>query len=388
LVLGLRHIVSTALLALLLAHVVSLGFVATAYADDSAHTSAGAVWEHLQFTLDSADLKLRDVKFINSTHGWIVGEDLTGTYGGVVLNTNDGGNSWSLQLNNTSPYHDQICIVDGYIIWITGKSSLYYSLDWGTTWNESAVISEAAGMSFVRFINSTHGWTASMGTLYKTVDSGLNWEEVEGWVFGSDVPRDLHFTSDTTAWAIGFFGIYYTSDGCETWTQKHDRGGWAFSFVDRTEAWAVGDSMLAHMTDGESWNELVFPRRSPFPFLSPYFTDVLFVDENNGWIVGGITDDVHILYTQNGGNDWYEQTTSSQIIARLMAVDFVNTTYGWAVGSDGIIIRTTQGNNLGSRLWNGMTDPVFLSDVAGLLVVVVLIPGVFIYFRRKRTTHS
>jgi len=343
----------------------------------------------VSFNLESADLELRDVKFINSTHGWIVGEDLSGTYGGVVLGTADGGVSWSMQFNNTSPYHEQICIVEEHIIWITGKSSLYYSQDWGVTWNESVVISETAGMSFVRFVNKTHGWTASMGVLYKTINSGLSWQEVTGWNFSGDVPRDVHFESDATAWAIGFFGIYYSSDGCETWTQKHDHGGWAFSFVDSEEAWAVGDSVLAHMSDGQTWENTALPRRSPFSSSSPYLTDVLFLDENNGWIVGGITDDAHILYTPNGGRDWYEQSASTEIIGRLMAVDFINETHGWAVGHDGVILLTTHGNSFGTRLWLGLTDPVLLAYVAVIVGVgVVLVVLIIRYFKRRRIYQS
>jgi photosystem II stability/assembly factor-like uncharacterized protein len=377
------------ILVLLLAQVSSSGFIVAEHTDDSNGTSTGAVWECTQFNPESSDLKLRDVKFINSTHGWIVGEDRSRIYGGVVLNTVDGGASWSMQLNNTAPYHEQICIVEGHIIWITGRSSLYYSLDWGVTWNESVVISESAGMSFVEFVNETHGWTASMGTLYKTTNAGLSWQEVTGWNFSGDMPREIHFISNTTAWAIGFFGIYYSSDGCDTWTQMHDYGGWAFSFVDSEEAWAVGDGMLAHMSDGRSWENTALPRRSPFSYSPPYFTDVLFLDESNGWIVGGVTSDPHVLYTPNGGRDWYTQSTSKEIIARLMAVDFINETHGWAVGYDGLILRTTHGKDLGTRLWLGPTDPIFLAYVSAIVgVSAVLAILVVRHFRRHRLSQS
>ncbi|MHA2086119.1 MAG: hypothetical protein ACXAEB_15215 [Candidatus Thorarchaeota archaeon] len=70
-----------------------------------------------------------------------------------------------------------------------------------------------------------------------------------------------------------------------------------------------------------------------------------------------------------------------EISSRITAIDLINRTHGWAVGSRGIIMRTTIGDSLGNRLWNGMTDPLFLSIIA----VVVAVPvGVFIIRRYRR----
>jgi LPXTG-motif cell wall-anchored protein len=68
-----------------------------------------------------------------------------------------------------------------------------------------------------------------------------------------------------------------------------------------------------------------------------------------------------------------------------MALDFLNSTYGWAVGSGGVILKTTAGTDLGTRLWTGMTDPLFLTIVGGLVSVVVVISGGLFYRRRKRS---
>ncbi|MHA1962745.1 MAG: YCF48-related protein, partial [Candidatus Thorarchaeota archaeon] len=106
------------------------------------------------------------------------------------------------------------------------------------------------------------------------------------------------------------------------------------------------------------------------------------IDENNGWIVGT---EIKVMYTPDGGANWYQQSVPAEVNNRINAVDFINQTHGWAVGWGGIIMRTTTGNSLGSRLWYGMTDPLFLSIIA----VVVAVPvGVFIirrYRRGKRT---
>jgi hypothetical protein len=51
-------------------------------------------------------------------------------------------------------------------------------------------------------------------------------------------------------------------------------------------------------------------------------------------------------------------------------------------------MRTTTGNSLGNRLWNGMTDPLFLLILSIIAVLVAVPVGVFIirrYRRGKRT---
>jgi photosystem II stability/assembly factor-like uncharacterized protein len=351
---------------------------------DAQESSEG--WELVDHPYDLSNTEFRDVEFINSTHGWVVGGNGTDFHGGIVLHTTDGGETWDLQLYNSSQYFRQIAVIDDQTVWVSGFGSLFYSLDGGQSWNESVVVGGTSGMSTVAFINRTHGWTATVSTLYKTEDMAVTWEPVPGWSFGWDMPKSIHFISSTEAWAIGYAGIYYSSDGCETWTQRHDQGGWGFSFVDDVEAWAVADDMLAHMVDGETWTELALPRKSPFPYPTPpYFTDILFLDENHGWIVGS---EVAVLYTPNGGLDWYDQTAQLteelKYIHRVMAVDFINLTHGWAVGANGNIFRTTHGDYLGPRLFYGLTDPIFLRDVGMVVAVIVVLPSGLLFWRRRK----
>jgi photosystem II stability/assembly factor-like uncharacterized protein len=374
------------ILFLVLIHVIAPGAAAATRSEDSILTSVEPTWMLVSSDWD-LDVELRDVKFINATHGWIVGKNGTGIYGGIVLHSSDGGQSWSLQLYNSSQYFRQIDIIDNRIIWITGLGRAFYSLDYGQSWNSSVVVDGESGLSTIAFINSTHGWTATAGTLYHTNNSGQTWEPVPGWTFSNDLPREIQFLSTTEAWAIGYFGIYKTTDGCLTWEKKYGLGGWALSVIDNNEAWAVDDDMLVHMVDGETWIEQPPPRIAPLPLPTlPYFSDILFIDKNNGWIVGSETP---VMHTPNAGRDWYEQSTSTEIIGRLKAVDFINETHGWAVGHHGIILRTTHGDGLGTRLWLGLTDPIFLAYVSAIVGVgAALVILVVRHFRRRRLSHS
>jgi photosystem II stability/assembly factor-like uncharacterized protein len=356
--------------------------------------SDGLTWEMVEH--DYPDAIFRDVAFLDATHGWVIGQlDSTSPTDVVVLYTDDGGDSWQVKMSEEEQYLKQIDIVDEDTIWVTGHGGPFYTTDAGETWQKVDLDVGRVGMSTVEFINTTHGWTATIDTLYKTVNGGQTWESVPGWTF-DDLPRKMRFLSSSNVWAIGYYGIYHSQDGAETWEQVSNRGGWTLSCVSETEAWAVGDDRLAHMTDGQTWVELPVPARFPIGgswFTLTYLTDILFLDADNGWIVG---DRIPVMHTPNGGVDWYEQSVPEAVTDRLMAVDFVNSTHGWAVGWGGTIIRTTKGNVLGTRLWNGnvlgtrlwngVTDRVLLSIVG--LVAVLIIGVVFVFNRRRRGAKS
>ena len=79
-----------------------------------------------------------------------------------------------------------------------------------------------------------------------------------------------------------------------------------------------------------------------YPEVIDYFSDVYFINENNGWIVGGISNfnepSSTILHTTDGGNNWYQQIAPTE--KSLNSVCFVNDSIGWAVGYKGVIIHT------------------------------------------------
>jgi LPXTG-motif cell wall-anchored protein len=329
------------------------------------------------------DAVFTDVAFLNETHGWVVGYWTgSGMGNGIILHTSDAGETWQTQLKNGSEQmYQKIDIVREESVWVTGFRALYHSTDGGLSWEEHKIVDIRTLMSFVEFYDEDVGWTATNSNLFKTIDGGRNWSVVSGWTFG-DTPRFLHISSSTEMWSIGFFGIYHSTDGAETWIRVYDYGGWALSIQDNDEGWAVSDGNLMHSSDSIEWSQLSLPGHTPLnTYTLPYFSDIFFI-ENNGWIVARETP---IMHTPDGGNTWYAQSTSIQIDGRMKALDFLNSTYGWAVGYDGVILKTTTGTDLGTRLWTGMTDPLFLTILGGLISVVVVISGGLFYRRRKRS---
>jgi len=340
-------------------------------------------WQIQNHSYFLEDTIFRDVYFVNSTHGWVVGQNETGLRGGIILNTEDGGDTWHLQLYNYFHKFTSIDSQDGQTIWIAGRSGLVYSFDGGQTWNDSVVVESTPTIGAVKFINETHGWTSTMNDVYRTIDGGQTWLNVTTWTF-DDTLKMIHFTTKTEAYAIGIYGIYHSEDSCKTWEQQYSLGGWSLSFVNESEAWAVADGWLAKMDDSETWVEQPIPRSTSGFGLSspPYFTDIFFIDQMHGWIVGLETP---VAYTPNGGATWYSQQVPDEMDRRMMAVYFVNNTLGWAVGSGGYIMRTTSGNSLGVLLQTTSDFPFALPFVEiGVLIVLVIAGGTAIYYLKYR----
>jgi len=331
------------------------------------------IWDILDNPHSNSEVSYKDVKFLNSTHGFVVGVTTEGIGGGVILYTNNSGDSWFEQHHDANQRFRQISIINQNVIWVTGYGGLVYTTDGGLNWTNSTTIgSGTSGLGAISFINETHGWTSTNEVLYTTSDSGATWEDIPSWQY-NDTARDFHI-SGARIWLIGYYGIYYSSDFGGTWSQQFGQGGWSLSFTEGDIAWAVADNMLAQSNNGLNWNYQALPRISPFDgFSPPYYSDVLFLTSTIGWLAGLETP---IAFTPNGGIDWYTQNTGTDNI-RINGLDFINQTHGWAVGSRGTIIRTTMGDSYSLRLWKGLTDyviviPVAIAAVIGMISIVML----------------
>ncbi|HRX78790.1 MAG TPA: YCF48-related protein [Pirellulaceae bacterium] len=103
-------------------------------------------------------------------------------------------------------------------------------------------------------------------------------------------------------------------------------------FLDTNRGWAVGDRGVIWMTEdgGRRWRLADSP-------VNCSLQSIHFVDDQNGWIVGGWTQPYShrtsgvILRTENGGRRWTQ--VPSETLPKLMRVRFFDKRHGWAVGT-------------------------------------------------------
>ncbi len=216
-----------------------------------------------------------------------------GTYGGQVLKTEDGGNTWEF-LNN------------GYELIDEGITSIF-------------------------FINKDIGFISggfNRKKVMKTTDGGVNWTQVSNQIFGQ-----IQFVNEQIGYGnrIGnyYSAMYKTIDGGNTWNISIEFEGEDindFHFVDKNNGYFVGDQGLIYKTNdgGTNWQELNIPYE--------WYELVKFYSKNVGYIAD---EDGKLYRTMNGGVSWELLTAQYGVNSIELVSDKIFT-----AGANGKIYRS------------------------------------------------
>jgi len=241
----------------------------------------------------------------------------------------------------------------------------------------------ATGILGIDFVDENSGWAVGCaGIILHTTDGGANWK-VQNWTHSGGIYaylRDVKFVDSNNGWVVGsIYGnasILHTSDGGKHWEKQASFPEWesaqldAVDFVNATHGWAVSSynfdgankEIILHTSDGgETWTYQLYGA------WGYCFHDVTFIDENNGWVVGG----EHNYHTTDGGLHWYLQTVPLPAAVMLYAVDFIDQNNGWAVSGFGDIIHTSDGGQnwiIQAQNLHCLTDVDFINSTFGWVV--------------------
>lgn len=162
----------------------------------------------------------------------------------------------------------------------------------------------------VHFVDSLNGWCAGFNTILHTTDGGQTWIK-QNINNGSHYLRDVFFTDALHGWVVGGYfyyhpygAVFYTSNGGDDWVLQSESDQWVFYGI----------------------------------YMQDY---------QKGWIAGGggNISGICILHTINGGENWVTQYSNSSITEILEDISFCNESTGWAVGSSGTVVKTSDGGN-------------------------------------------
>ncbi len=277
---------------------------------------------------------LNGVYFISSLKGWAVGEN------GTILNTTDGGETWSFQ-TGASPYNLRDVLFVSGKGWIAGhgispNGIVFTSSDEGANWlppPANAFPTPPNALERAFFLDPNNGWLAGTnGYIYHTVDGGNYWWNQQLNTSITEALSDVYFRSSGKGWATGSTGrILMTVDTGSTWSPVSLTSGSLYGvwFVDDFSGWTVGaGGAVFYSTDGGStWGA----QTSGVPTA---LYSVCFVDSGTGWACGG---GGTIINTTDAGAVW--QREASGVAEDLHDIYFLNTTTGWAVGNNGKILK-------------------------------------------------
>ncbi|MBV6652221.1 MAG: T9SS type A sorting domain-containing protein [Mameliella sp.] len=301
--------------------------------------------------------KQDDVFFITPEKGWSVNGS------GRVYRTDNGGDTWDLQLQKSGSYFRCIGFADSlngflgnigpnYFPNVSDPLPLYRTTDGGENWAPvppSAIDGPMpTGLCAIHVIDSEHivaaGRVGSPAVWMRSTDGGSTWKSASLSAYIQMI-TDIYFTSPTNGYIFGGTSpsvqlskarVLHTTDGGDTWTpiytgERTFELCWKASFPTNETVYVTllnyapnyPERYIAKTTDGgQTWEELPFASNSQKEF------GIGFVDELTGWIgtdAGGYE-------TQDGGLTWTSKNIGGFVNKiRLMPND--NSEWmGYAIG--------------------------------------------------------
>lgn len=272
-----------------------------------------------------------DIEFVAADTGYIVTKR-------TILQTVNCGSEWTkigevygaadMEFNNSS----------GLIVGSSG--SILRTTDNGLTWNEHySGIRE--NLNSISYVTKDTIFLSSPRKLLSSNDAGISWEitEVNGYIL-----NDIYFRSSNLGFAACNNGIIAkTTDGGNSWFSVYSHSANSVSyteiiFVNELIGFAnreYGGAILKTVDGGETWFE-----------LNNYGGDTksfFFIDSLTGFLAG---DDGYLEKTTDGGLTWTNSGFGSRNSKYgLTSIYFLNHEIGFAVGERGRIMKTVNGGS-------------------------------------------
>jgi photosystem II stability/assembly factor-like uncharacterized protein len=263
---------------------------------------------------------LQDIHFVNSSTGWVAGPS--------IYKTTNGGENWSLQLNE---FATTIYFIDENT-GMTGGNFIRRTTNGGINWQSNFSVANIADITFT---DNLTGWacgSASVaGNIYKTTNAGESWT----LIFSSSTNsgggfRAMHFLDNNTGWVTGSSGrTFKTTNSGINWVSQPTGTftNYDIFFADNLTGWITyyGSSIRKTTNGGVSW---FFQSLPTFAGFTLHFTNA-----STGFIAGpgGI-----ILSTTNGGTNWVQEP--SPTAETLNSIFFIDNITGYMCGNNGTIV--------------------------------------------------
>lgn len=238
------------------------------------------------------DFNFIGLEFPGDSTGYLAGintNNLT-NLSGVLLKSSDSGRSWTVALQDYSQFLaiSFITPLQGYIGCTGGQ--IVNTFDGGLTWSYNTLWNNE--ITDIFFENQQTGWCQIYGDLFQTIDGGNTWNHLTRI---GNTSRLLKTGRGYFAYGTGG-GIYFSSNGKAPWTKQTEGLESSLSrvmFPDDLNGFILGDSVLFKTYDGgNNWSQLshvlTYPRAADFESAT---SGVVFARSG-------------AFYTENGGVTW------------------------------------------------------------------------------------
>ena len=322
----------------------------------------GATWRLVPIA--TGDFLSYDACFPSSDDAVVSGREYhpaSTTWQMVMLTTRDGGASWQRTTLPTDHAYD-LETTDMVHFWCRGFSedhTVYTSSDGGVTWQSHAGPSNVYSLDSLLAVDVSHAWALTTRQkspyhqVFRTVDAGKSWQLVKDLPNGaasilSVVSATEAYLSVKTSFLLHESSCYveHTTDGGASWTRTYV-GPTSVGGVVVGPSGIVLGTHWRSLDSSATWQRLITDR-------SAYMLEGVTADAGGGlWAVGTTTPGAPGIYTPTGGNGvlfrsadgvrWRQKSIPRG--ASLRTIDFFGTRYGYAAGSSGRVLRTTDGGS-------------------------------------------
>jgi photosystem II stability/assembly factor-like uncharacterized protein len=326
----------------------------------------GGGWERIE---TGTSRHLSDIRFVNGARGYAVGDS------GTLLKTEDVGKTWVAVAHGFADNFSAISfsgVNNGVVVGAHG--SVLWTSNGGDNWNRAIVPDTLTALSDVFLVSATKGYAVGMmGKLrmWVTDDGARTWKlRDSAWArAGQSGPRiklssnvtEIFFPSRDTGYVVAS-QILQTTNGGNAWsviTPSYYDGSTQFKrghFLSGATGFLCGTyyGEIARTGNGGDsvFRKVIFSAE-----------DVYFPSNQVGYAVTGIPKPA-IAKSEDGGNTWFSQAIPSS--GGLRRVLFLSTTTGFAVGSNGTLLRTTDGGGAPVKVFPPQRAPARPMKTGGL----------------------
>ncbi|MBI4300226.1 MAG: hypothetical protein HY677_03745 [Chloroflexi bacterium] len=298
----------------------------------------------------------------------LVGEQPSPASGGIVLSSDDMGNSLQLPTLLPQALHlRRIVSGDLEVAWLVGdtrdgRGLLARTKDGGKTWQEKplpSTVNDVSGLAFTQGKMWAVGQAGSDGVLLSSTDGGDTWKEVLR--LPAQGGRSARFTglasADPTIVSIGTDGvqgvILVSHDSGNTFkrlTGVTITAATGLALVDTDHVYVSGYHQ-SDLRDETSRKYVLLVSKDggnsfdPISVPAPFVGDVWFSSPRHGFLIGAASGGPAILETNDGGSTWQAALLKTAPFVSGLERLFGAANFVYGVGGAGLFVRASDSNS-------------------------------------------
>jgi len=305
--------------------------------------SSQGYWDKIS---QPTDKLLRNVFFVDSATGWCAGAE------GIIFHTTNGGKNWIEQNSTVNTFIIDLFFLNKSLGWavtlrdiIPFGTTILKTTNAGMDWIAIDYPEDNVFMNVIFYFDSLNGWLGG-SKIVSTSDGGLNWIDaaIDSGLVSNLPVLNFNFYNRRFGYACGGFidlagVIWRTTDYGLNWSATGVSPDQVFDlFVfdslnaltlsgDPEGFFGVGDIKTSNAGENWSFEEL--------PLFALSFA-IDFRTNTEGWSASG----TKFLFTLDRGGTWVEKLTPDNAV--IFDLTFTDSTTGYAVGENGIILKYKQ----------------------------------------------